>query len=590
MIIRGGVIQSGTNAAPIDPLINLMMSQPQVETNQVFVVAEFDPPAVPAGARATYRLIVTALSETIVLPEKLPAPAGLRIEEGGKAQALQNLGSIIQARSTYNFRAYPAAPGGVVMPAFAIKVAGKSVTVPEARLTVLAPSAVLVPAPARLSLEIPTNDIYIGQAVAARLLISDPGDNSVLAMTQAHVVGDGLLAEGGFARMMRQAVMRDGRPQLSIMSEVLATPMREGKLTVFGQASVILNRGTDVRYPTMPGYYPLMDTEPVTMHVRRVPDEGARAGFTGAIGNFQLDPPQLSLKEVRAGDPVLMQVVVRGEGNFGRFTPPRPPADPDWQIFPPSTEANSGNQMQHQGYAAFVYTLIPLSDRVRATPAMAFSAFDPEKKKHVDLTIPPVALKVTPAPGGVRAPRAADAADAVDADANEPTLALAGLMENRGATVASLVPLQQRGGFLAAQLVPAALLGGLWWRDRRRRFHAAHPEFLLKRRARRALARQRRRARRAVATSDAGAFVTAAVNALRAAAAPHTAANPDALVCRDVLRELPAGSNGADSGLVRKIFSAADAANFTQRIENESALLTLGADFERVAGKLEGRL
>jgi len=585
IVIQGGQVISGT----VDPQLLLMMSQPPIDTNQAVAIAEFDPPTVAAGTRTTYRIVITALEDMIELPEKLPAPAGLKLEAGGKGQGLQNLGGIIQARSTFNFRAQPAAPGTLVMPAFKANVNGRAVTIPEARLTVLPAGSPLPPVP-RLTLEMPTNDIYIGQSVPARLVMNDTGDNAVLALTQAHVEGKGLLTERGISRMSRPVMTRDGRPMMPISTEVLVTPMREGPLVVVGQANVVLRTLDPNRYAAMPGYYPLIDTDPLTVTVRRVPKEGELPGYTGAIGSFVLEPLQLSANTVQAGDPVKLQVIIRGEGNFGRFTPPMPAPDPDWQVFPPTAEASPGSQAPGQGFAAFTYTLIPLSERVTSTPLIPFSVFDPERKAHKRHTIPPVNLTVTPA-SGVVARRVAEAPhmNPDDPGSDEKAPVMAGLMKESGASFGSLVPLQQRGWFLALQLAPAAMLAGLWLWDLRRRFLAAHPDLVRKRRGRRALVRERRRVRHALRASDANRFVTHAVRALRAAAAPHTAANPDALVARDVMRELPAGTNGTDAACVRRLFAAADAERITQRSEGLS-VLELKADFERVAGKLEERL
>ena len=196
-------------------------------------------------------------------------------------------------------------------------------------------------------------------------------------------------------------------------------------------------------------------------------------GYTGAIGKFQIDPPQLSTNRVQAGDPVKLQVVIRGEGNFARFTPPVPAPDSDWQVFPPLADANSGSQNPGPGAASFIYTLVPLSDRVTTTPSIAFSAFDPERKAHQALTIPPVPITVQPAPGAVAQRSAESAASSAAGEEADATPVMTGLMQDRGSASIGLLPLQQRGWFLALQLVPAVVLGGLWLWDRRRRFLAA---------------------------------------------------------------------------------------------------------------------
>jgi len=158
---------------------------------------------------------------------------------------------------------------------------------------------------------------------------------------------------------------------------------------------------------------------------------------------------------------------------------------------------------------------------------------------------------------------------------------------------ASLLPVQGSGWFLWLQLVPAVVLGGLWSWDSRRRYRALHPEIVLKRRARRGLRRQLKLARRAAAAGDAAGFASRAANALREACAPHSAANPSALVCADVLRELPSadGKNSA-SEIVRRLFAAADSLRFGG-LEPAGAgrdLLALRPDLERLLEKMNERL
>jgi hypothetical protein len=135
------------------------------------------------------------------------------------------------------------------------------------------------------------------------------------------------------------------------------------------------------------------------------------------------------------------------------------------------------------------------------------------------------------------------------------------------------------------------VLGGLWAWDRRRRFLEQHPEVVLKRKARRGLARELRRARRAASARDAAGFVSASADALREACAPHLAATPGALVCADVLQELPAVPRGAQSTeMIRRFFAAADASRFGGPVNDSNELLALQPELEQLLEELRGRL
>ncbi len=249
-----------------------------------------------------------------------------------------------------------------------------------------------------------------------------------------------------------------------------------------------------------------------------------------------------------------------------------------------------------RGYTTFSYTLIPLSDASKATPAIPFSYFEPKQGNYVDLTIPPVPLSIKPAPPGAVAraqvqPPGFNSVSPDDSSGHEKELVLNGLLEARGAGVHSLRAVQERGWFIALQFLPAFTLAGLWGWDRRKRYLEQHPEVIRKRRAQRGLRRQLRMARRASAARDATGFVHGAINALREACAPHVAANPEALVCADVLQELPPPARlGSTGQVVRRLFAAADATRFGGAAKDGADLLALQPEVEQLISQLRARL
>jgi hypothetical protein len=141
------------------------------------------------------------------------------------------------------------------------------------------------------------------------------------------------------------------------------------------------------------------------------------------------------------------------------------------------------------------------------------------------------------------------------------------------------------------QLAPAAFFFGLWCWDRRRRYLEQHPDILLRRRARRALHRQRRSLERAARAADAPRFAAAAVNAMRVACAPHYPAEPRALVGADILPLLPESDRtGRPGEVVRRFFDVTDATRFGTGAPDTTDLLPLHPDLDRVLQQLEDRL
>jgi hypothetical protein len=334
----------------------------------------------------------------------------------------------------------------------------------------------------------------------------------------------------------------------------------------------------------------LLDSDPVTVNVRPLPREDELPGFTGAIGILRCDPPTLATNFVRVGEPLKLTVTVHGEGSLSRLTAPPPPRARGWQVFGAvADDATPAPAGQTGEVRAFTYTLIPLTEEARATPAIPFCCFDPGRTRYVDLTIPPVPLTVRP--GGVPTDLQALRQLEGGASEQEEPSRISGLARTPGRTAASLVPLQRRGWFLFVQLAPALLFAGLWAGDRRRRHLEAHPDILLRRRARRALRREWRALRRAADVGDAARFALCAVNAMRVACAPRYPAEPRALVCGDVLQLLEEpGRPNRFSEVVRRFFAVTDASRFANVSADATALLALQSELEHVLEQLEARL
>jgi hypothetical protein len=583
-----------------DPLVQLMMSQPSIDMEAPVVPqAEFDPPVAPLGGRVTFRLSFNAMNEAIKLPQKLPASAGLELTQTARGQTYSYGGPRLLPRTTINYRVSASAVGTYVVPSLVVTVYNKTVSVPEARVTFVQPGSPSAREAQRLTVELPPGDIYVGQALNARIIALDPGDPStqMQGLSQVQVNGDAFLADSSYYRVRREAVTRNGRAFPALINEMTITPIRDGTNFLTVQGHAIITRvftGGAIPPGSLSFSNPLLESDPLPVVVKSLPKEGELPGFTGAIGSFALEPPRLSTNEVRAGDPVMLTVTVRGDGNIGRLVPPKIAPLREWQTFPPTADPSPAYVIQQRGTYGFAYTLIPLSDRLKSTPAIPFSYFDPRKNAYVSLTIPPVPITVKPAPPGVTLATPAPARASIGLDdegERERELVLTGLAEQPGRRVSSLMPLQQRGWFPALQVLPALALGGLWLWDRRRRYLERHPEVVLKRRARRGLRRQLRIARKAAAARDPSGFVAAAVNALREASAPHAAATPEALVCADVLEELPAAvQQGPDGAMVRRFFAAADANRFGNAEVDGAELLATRLQLERLLRQLKARL
>ncbi len=596
------LISPGVRSQPVqrtpDPFDSMVASAASFDMDSpVEARAEFDPPVAVVGGHVIYRIVVTALDESLEVPEELPTPKGLELHPGGRGQTYQPTGGArLRPQTTVLFRATVTNTGAFIMPGFDLTAYGKTVRVPEAGLKVV-PAGMIAPRePPRLLMEPPEGDVYVGQALRISIALPDSGEAVLHGLSQPRITGEFIFSEP-FPVGMRQANLRgSGKMSTALVQELMVTPLRAGPRELIAQAHSFLTRPMAGPTGALQSYTLLIDSDPLILNVKPLPTEGQPPGFTGAVGHFQVEPPKLSTNEIRAGEPVTLTLILRGDGNVSRLTPPQIPSSRDWQTFPAVAEQVTAYAAAQSGFAAFDYTLIPISEKITATPRIPFSFFDPKKGAYVDLGIPPAPILVKPAQTGLAGPTASAEPspanpDAGDGSGSEKEPTLTGLDKEPGRVAGSLLPLQQRWWFLLLQLAPAMGLGGLWAWDRRRRYLEDHPEVVRRRIARRGVRRELRVVRRAAGVGDANGFVRGATNALREACAPHANAEPGALVGADVLEELqPLDREGRAGQVARRLFAAADASRFGGPGKDGADLLGLKPDLERILDRLKERL
>lgn len=591
--------QTSAPVQAVDPLMQLMILQPafNISTN-VTLRAEFDPPVIGVGQKSVYRVSIAAANDAIKWPEDVYAPLELGLKQTSRGQMMQALGGTLVPVTTINHQAIPSAAGVLRIPEFRVKVVGRSYAVPAAQLEVLASPVTTNKPMQRLMVELSETNAYCGQPITVRVLLPSSGGNAIQALMQVQINGDGLMIDQASVRQRIQPMEIEGRTGPTFIYEATATPLVAGRQEVSAQAYTAGNQffggitiqGQAVISGGTPQYV-LLDSDPVRFEVEPLPRSGALPGFAGGIGQFKLISHRLETNQVRVGDTVKLLATFALFGEQRRLNPPEPPVVTNWQVFP--AVADGGARAMVTGTSVvstvtYAYTMIPLATGLRETPPIPFSFFDPARRQYVDLSLPSLPVTVL---AGTASAEAQALAQAAAARTNEARLKLSELALHPGATVGSLTPAQMRSNFWFAQLVPLVAFSGLWWWERRRRFYERYPELLVRRRALRALRKERSVLRRLAKSNDGAAYARSAVQALRIASAPHFPATPRALVGGEILSLLPAAERDAAGGaVVRRLFHDLDAAQFGQGSELSTDWRGINADLEPILDRLEAKL
>jgi len=587
-----------------DPLAAFMVSQPPIDTTSpIQPTAEFEPPVITNGQASVYRVTLNVMEQSVEWPDTLPSLEGCGIRPGASGQFLQSLGSVIIPRTTYLYHVTPQSNGTFTLPAYPVIARGETVEIPAATLTVVPPGSRTVEVAPRIELKADGTEFFVGQNINLQILFSGKPNGTVQTLTQVGVTGDGLIVDRNYRAQRVETRVQEGVPRPVFISSVIATPMRPGRTEAtaqgytFGsrvQGPIVITGQATLRVgqPT----YKLVDSEPLALNILPLPRSSELHGFTGAIGSFSVDPPTLSTNRLRAGDLLTLNLTIRGQGNLERVLPPEIDAPPEWQVFQAKKENTLPAIIRQRGFVTFQYQLIPLDAAIKTTPPIPFCSFDPESRTYVDLSVPPMPVTVDPAPMTAQGPGQTSLVEARSflrhllQKPDEPT-ALADGQTSRGRTASTLRPRHQQIGFLSLQLIPAILLGGLWFWDRRRRFFEEHPEVLVHRRARRAIGRHARRARKAARDGDSRNFLHHAIEGFREACAPAAPADPRALICEDVLTALPqALRQESVTRLVRKLFMAANNWRFGDAAPQSGELLQLAGEVDQQLKELRDAL
>lgn len=599
LFVIGSLVSARAQApspSQANQLMQLMLTQPSIDVRSPVVVeAAFDPPAVRPGQKAIYRLTLNAIASNVRMPARIPGPPELEFKPGVQGQMLQPFATTLRPLTAINYEVRARAPGMFLVPSFYIEVYGHPVVVPAAGLEV-ATDVDETETARELVVQASATNVYVGEALTVQVLLPALPSTPVEAVRDVQINGDGLLVGRNTMRQTIRMIDWHGHKVPAFLYETSVTPLAAGRLPVSAQgfASKRATGGPVViggQAVNAAGAleYVLLGSEPLTLNVRMLPSEKELPGFKGAIGQLSCDAPRLTANPVKVGEPVEMLVTVRGDVNLLQLVPPDPPRTPGWQTFPavnrgyvaPGRETNAG--------AVFAFTFIPLSDELRATPAIPYSSFDPQRGEFVNLTIPAVPVTVLPDATHTNPV----AAIQIAASNREPPrqLTLSRLSREPGRSVATLRPLQEQGWFLALQLLPVLVFGGLWAWERRRRYREQHPEVVRRCVARRELRRAKRQLHRAARAGATVEFTRCGVSALQIVCAPHYPAEPRALVCADILAVLPAEERQGSMGeLVRRLFAAANATRFSSDAVPPGDLLGLMPGLNSALLKLEARL
>jgi hypothetical protein len=132
-------------------------------------------------------------------------------------------------------------------------------------------------------------------------------------------------------------------------------------------------------------------SDPLTVEVLPVPEEGKSPLFTGGVGDFEVNS-HLEPGPIKANAPVTLQVTVRGKGNVNLVEFPQVAWPKDIRFY--QARGKTRNLGQGSQEKSFEVVIIPLQKGSLQIPPVEFEFFNPDTRTYQKRATTPIAIDV----------------------------------------------------------------------------------------------------------------------------------------------------------------------------------------------------
>jgi BatD DUF11 like domain len=435
------------------------------------------------------------LSIDISGAQNVSAPAvvidGFDVQYVGPSTQISIVNGAVNSSVQHRYSLMPLRPGRFTLGPFKVDYQGKSYQTASFSVEVAAtgqPQAQTHPGGTqpgavnsrtlRLELSLPQQQAYLHQRLPLDLTLY-VGPLRVADVQYPSLAADGLSLDKFPEPSQRQQVI-DGETYQVVHFQTTVVPLRTGSLTI-GPASLQLSLLSRRREglsndPFFQHFFqddpfstqrrPLeLHSDPVTLNVLPLPEEGKPAGFSGAVGSFTLQV-SAAPTELTAGDPVTLRMTLNGSGNLADAGAPELANTDGFRTYEThgSKPADGGTAIAK----SFEQVLIPNDAGARTIPPVRFSYFDPQAQRYETVQSQPIALVVHPPRNAPRSEVFAGGVAPRVGQEEKLGRDIVYIKDDPGGLSPRSAPWYGSLAFLLWQPMPLLLFGAAVWYDRRR--------------------------------------------------------------------------------------------------------------------------
>lgn len=235
---------------------------------------------------------------------------------------------------------------------------------------------------------------YEGETIPVEIKVFVPADLFVDDWGIPDFERDGVTSWRFQPSALRGRINLLGMPYVSVAYPSTLTPTRWGKVSI-GPAKLRLITTQVImdgilRRVAIESH---LDIPKLELEAQPLPS-GAPAGFENAVGDFEISVTTRQT-DVAEGDPIPMDIIIRGSGNLDTIRPPKPVNSEGWKIYDATPEVRGDERRELSGSAVFRQFIRPLEIKAEV-PSYRLVFFDPKKKSYESILTEPIALRMSP--------------------------------------------------------------------------------------------------------------------------------------------------------------------------------------------------
>lgn len=356
------------------------------------ITAELQDEYITAG-ETTY--IEVRLSGRSTYQPEVPQVPGLSIEPSGQSSSVK----IINGKQTvlygFTYRVTASREGTYSIPPFTATINGKRVQSQSMILNVQKDSfepvqdgdITISNKYSFMVLKAPEKKIYIGEAVPITVTGYFTADYTARISKNPSVDNAGFISSLAESQQPRERRL-GGKKWHEVQWQMYLTPVKTGTGSVQVEYEAVfdipMSSSRSFFSQTQPRIVPVL-SDPLTITVHDLPEEGKPESFIGAIGEFTMKS-QASPLEITEGDPITVKLEIMGQGNFSRIkVPVFSGSTTAWSVYPESESYTGRRNSEFQGIKKFEQVIAPRSSSEKFIPPFIFSYFNPVTEKYVEL-------------------------------------------------------------------------------------------------------------------------------------------------------------------------------------------------------------